>query len=275
MKIDRRTFVTFSAVLPALVTLPGATAEPTPGDAPPWRIQRLSWAGVRIEGGASSLFVDPWISTSVWEGGWSRPVVPLEASTPRRAVLPTHLHNDHFDPAAVRQIVGDKGIVIALESMAATIASRGFRVRSVPLFHPEPWGDFVVIPVPASDGFGDEQVSWIVVANGRRLFHGGDTGWHGCFDRLGRAYGPFDLVLLPVNGAIVGDGASATGEPRTLTPRQSAAASRQLGARSLVPIHYGVSGATYREHANAIEELRASCAGAPFALRVVEEGAWL
>lgn len=275
MTLDRRRFLAIAGTLPALAAQATFAETPANGDASAWRIQRLSWAGVRIEGASSSLFVDPWVSTAIWDGAWSGPVVPLEASSPRRAVLLTHLHNDHFDAAAVKQILGDTGIVIAVDSMVATVASRGFRVRSIPLYQPEPWGDFIVIAVPASDGFGDEQVSWIVVGNGRRLFHGGDTEWHGRFERLGPAYGPFDVAFLPANGAIVGEGAAATGEPRTLTPRQAAVAARLLGARSLVPIHYGISDATYREHTNALEELRSASAGAPFTLRIVEQGSWL
>lgn len=272
---SRREFLALTLGAVSGVATAARAGEPPGAAAPDWKIQRLSWAGLRVEGRASSLFLDPWLSPAIWDGGWTKPVIPIEASTARRAVLLTHLHNDHFDATAVRQVLGESGVVIAAESMAVAVASRGLRVRSVPLYQPEPWGDFVAIPVPASDGFGDDQVSWVVVAGERRLFHGGDTQWHGRFDRLGRAYGPFDLAFLPVNGAIVGGDAPAVETPRTLMPRQAVAAAELLRARMLVPIHYGFSDSTYREQDAALDTLREAARGRPLSLRIVEEGAWL
>lgn len=252
--------------------------EPTavPGAFAGWKIQRLTWAGIRIEGAGSTLFIDPFVSTGIWDGAWARPVVPPEASSSRRAVLLSHLHNDHFDPAAVKQALGDSGVVICLDRMAPVVASRGFRVWAVAAYMPEKWGDFVVVPVPAADGFGVEQVSWVVIAGDRRLIHGGDTNWHSRFDLFGRAYGRFDLAFLPVNGAVVrGDDPPFDDEPRTLTPRRAVTASTLLRARTLVPIHYGHSDASYQEHANALAELRTSARDAGQEVRIVEEGDWV
>jgi hypothetical protein len=46
-----------------LASIPVALAAGrTPAVSPPaWRVQRLSWAGVRIELPGATLFVDPWI----------------------------------------------------------------------------------------------------------------------------------------------------------------------------------------------------------------------
>jgi L-ascorbate metabolism protein UlaG (beta-lactamase superfamily) len=250
-------------------------ADTPPAPAKPWKIQRLSWAGIRIEGNASSLFIDPWISAEALDGSWKRPIIKPEASSARRAVLVTHLHNDHFDPPAVKAIVGDNGSVICVDTMATPVASRGFRVRAVPQFQPEAWADFVVLPLPAVDGFGDSQVSWMVIAGERRIIHCGDTLWHSHFDLYGRAYGPFDYAFLPVNGAVVDPQPPRTGIARTLTPRHAVAAAQLLRARTLVPIHYGLSDAEYHEHPNALGELRAAAAEASVDVRIVDEGEWL
>ena len=47
-----------------------------------------------------------------------------------------------------------------------------------------PWeteeiGPFTITAVPAVDGFGDPQVSWVIAAAGRRILHAGDTLFHG------------------------------------------------------------------------------------------------
>jgi L-ascorbate metabolism protein UlaG (beta-lactamase superfamily) len=242
---------------------------------PMWRVQRLAWAGVRIELPGATLFVDPWISPAAWDGRWPRGVVPIRADAARRAVLPTHLHNDHFDPDAIREAVGERGIVICVEGMAASIVSRGLRVRSVPCHRPEPWGDVVVIAVPAADGLGAEQVSWIVTDGTRRLFHGGDTLWHGGFGLIGRAYGPFDVALLPINGAVVTEEPPHSGQPIALGPEAAAAAAEQLRARRVVPIHYGVSTDTYREHDRALESFREAARRRGVEVAALGEGEWL
>ena len=73
---------------------------------PPLRVQRLSWAGVRLEAPGLSLFFDPWSNTGAWDGAWVAPVVPIEASSARRFALISHAHNDHFDAAALEALLG-------------------------------------------------------------------------------------------------------------------------------------------------------------------------
>jgi L-ascorbate metabolism protein UlaG (beta-lactamase superfamily) len=270
--IERRSFLALLTVTAAATRAATSEVASVP---PVLRAQRLSWAGVRLEGGATTLFLDPWISPAVWDGAWTRPVVPLAADAPRRAVLPTHLHNDHFDPAAARQVLGETGSVLCEAGMAAAVGSRGFRVRALPLWQPESFGDFVVVPLPASDGFGDAQVSWMVSGGGRRIIHCGDTAWHARFDILGRTYGPFDAAFLPVNGALVTREKPDPGQPRVLTPEQAAAAAEQLRARLAVPIHYGFSGDTYREQADARGAFERACQARKVPVSPAREGDWI
>lgn len=94
--------------------------------------------------------------------------------------------------------------------------------------------------VPAEDGFGEEQVSWIESKDGKRVLHGGDTLWHGKWSVIGEQYGPFDAVFMPINGAQMA-GEPATESPRVQTPLQAIDAAALLRARILVPIHYGLN----------------------------------
>ena len=90
------------------------------------------------------------------------------------------------------------------------------------------------------DGFGDPQVSWVVDVHGRRIFHGGDTVWHGSWWLIAMRCGPFDAAFLPANGAMCDFPHRQPPSPFvcSLDPVQAAAAAKLLGARVAVPIHY-------------------------------------
>src|SRR5256885_673325 len=62
-------------------------------------------------------------------------------------------------------------------------------------------GPFTVTAVPAVDGSGDPQVSWLIEVDGKRVLHLGDTMWHGWWWRISERYGPPDILLAPINGA--------------------------------------------------------------------------
>src|SRR3954469_23044726 len=146
-------------------------------------ITYLGWAGVLLEQGDNALFIDPQL---VFRDRPARNVAtaPIASKATSRFALVTHLHPDHFDPAALRQALSDDGNVFAAASMAPSVAARGLPVTSLALWERFSAGgfdghDFLVVPVPAADGFGDPQVSWVIRAAGRRLIHCGDTIWHG------------------------------------------------------------------------------------------------
>jgi len=218
-------------------------------------VQRLSWAGLKLQSGDTTILIDP-IDSDLWGGEHSQPVFPIEVDTARRSILLTHLHNDHYDRPTIARVIGEKGRVVVPADWAAGVASDGFRVRSVELYEPTSIGPFQVIAVPAVDGFGDEQVSWVILVEGRRIFHGGDTLWHGYWWKIGDTYGPFDVAFLPMNGVRGYWLKPASELPATLTPEQAVAAAVVLRARQLTPIHWGhTSPGMYVEQEGALEAL--------------------
>src|SRR4051812_8708047 len=74
---------------------------------------------------------------------------------------------------------------------------------------------------------------------GVRVLHLGDTIYHGYWWRMARRHGPFDVVLVPVNGAVVRfpHRRPASPLPAALDPVQAAIAAELLGARLAIPIH--------------------------------------
>lgn len=225
------------------------------------RVRWLGWAGVEIEVDGAALVIDP-----LEDAGAT--FAPLGEETLRRVKLPTvvppegppsvaglvtHLHRDHTDaPALARALApgapvyepvwpgGEDAENAALAQANAELGQARLERRAV-----EPWetaeaGPFSIAALPAVDGLGEPQVSWLVEADGQRILHLGDTIYHAYWWRMVRRHGAFDVVLAPINGARVNFPHLQPPSPlaAALEPEQAAVVGELLGARTLVPIHY-------------------------------------
>jgi len=204
-------------------------------------IQKLPWAGIRIETEETTILIDP-ISRILEEfGGAREPMYPFSYFGKADAVLITHLHEDHFDPVAIIDSYGPAIPVHVPAGMEdATRAAGLTNVKGVAVGSSFELGrDVKVTALPSVDGIGDIQVAWVVEGDGRKVIHCGDTLWHGYWWSFAQNYGPFDAAFLPVNGAVLElPGMIPSGQPICLTPEQAVAAAVVLGATTLVPIHY-------------------------------------
>jgi L-ascorbate metabolism protein UlaG (beta-lactamase superfamily) len=100
--------------------------------------------------------------------------------------------------------------------------------------------------------------------------------FHGYWWRMARRHGPFDVVLVPVNGAVVGfpHRKPASPLPVALDPVQAAIAAGILGARLAIPIHaegYEIEG-VYRPVPDAAERFAAAAAEHDVPVRILEPG---
>jgi len=278
-RLDRREFLAGAAAIAAAALLPSPmTSAAHAGDAADdLRVQRLAWAGVRLQLGASDLFLDPLLNPGAWGSALPDRLVPIEKpGEGSRYALVTHRHPDHFDPIALRQALGDAGTLVCTADVAPAAAAAGFRVRLAALYEPLLLGDFTATAVPASDGYGDPQVSWVVGGGGRRIVHCGDTLWHGAWWQIGRQFGPFDAAFLPINGARFGWRKPVSDVPAVLTPQQAVAAAVVLAARLLVPIHYGITASEeYTEVAHPEAALREAAKSRGVAVDILRPGDWL
>ncbi len=267
--MSRRNVILTGAALPWFSSLAIARES---GDG--MTIQRLGWAGIRMSAGKVDLFID---------ASGSIPPDQLDIERygdegTRAFALATHHHSDHLDLSLLKSVLGDRGYLVVHKEAAQQFDNRQVNVQAVdlyePVFFPRSSGKFTAWAVPAADGFGSPQVSWVVDCGGRRIIHCGDTLWHGHWWNIARAYGPIDVAFLPINGARQFGGMIAdVGQSMMLTPEQAAAAASALGARIAVPIHYGNGESdSYIEIPNAEKRFVAAAEKQNVAIRVLQPG---
>lgn len=232
------------------------------------RIRRLGWAGLEIEAGGApgtdapgndaravaviDLLEDLGASTKLL--GEPRTELPPATAGAASLALMTHLHHDHADVPAVARALAPDGVVLRpapmdgppLERGGTMDAERALEKHGLRTQVVAPWetvtvGPFTVTALPAVDGFGDAQVSWVLEADGTRILHAGDTLMHGWWWRAVMRTGPIDVAFLPVNGAVVSlpHRQPASRLPVDMGPREAVEAARALQARLAVPMHYG------------------------------------
>ncbi|WP_240691335.1 MBL fold metallo-hydrolase [Amycolatopsis nivea] len=87
---------------------------------------------------------------------------------------------------------------------------------------------------------GGPQLNWAVEADGPRVFHDGDTIFHGSWWLIARRFSPFDSAFLPANGAVVDAPhlQPPSPPPAAMDPMQAAAAGEILDAQYAAPMHY-------------------------------------
>jgi L-ascorbate metabolism protein UlaG (beta-lactamase superfamily) len=261
------------------------------------KVRWLGWAGVEIEAGGATVVIDPLAdpgATFAPLGDHARDAKLPSVVAPRArgvavAGLVSHLHRDHADAGALAAALAADAPVHEpawpggsdIENLGLAQAHAELERAKLPRRTVETWervdaGPFRLTALPAVDGLGDPQVSWLIEAEGRRVLHLGDTLFHGYWWRIVRRHGPFDVVLAPINGAAVGFPHLQPASPlaATMEPEQAALAAELLGAATVVPIHYDGFEIEpfYRPVSGAAERFLAAAAGRPYEPRVLEPG---
>ena len=260
------------------------------------RLRWLGWAGVELEADGATVVIDPLQDASAVFAPYGDraagvPVPAVTAPTPGVAVagLVTHLHRDHADAGALQAALargaavfepppggGDAMENLALAQAEAELGATGLERRRLAAWESATAGPFTLTALPASDGTGDPQVAWLAEAGGVRVLHLGDTTFHGAWWRMAHRHGPFDAVLVPVNGAVLAfpHRRPHSPLPGVLDPEQAAIAVELLGARLAIPIHaegYELEG-VYRPVAGAAARFVAAAAERGLRARILELG---
>ena len=177
------------------------------------------------------VLVDPWT--------FGNPLCPDELKQVHDVdlVLITHGHRDHLGD--VFSIAADSSpqIVTVVElgkwlqsrgvrrvqtmNLGGIIEAEGVRVTMTPAAHTSSVDDDPFAYVGVAAGFVVE------FSDGSRIYHAGDTAAFPGMELIREVYRP-NLALLPM------------GDHHTMGPVEAAVATRLLGVRHVVPMHYGI-----------------------------------
>jgi L-ascorbate metabolism protein UlaG (beta-lactamase superfamily) len=207
----------------------------------------MTWIGhatwlVRV--GGRSLLTDPVWSTTLGPG-IRRNVdrgLPLE-ETQTNLVLVTHNHRDHLDAPTIDRI-GAGAIYLVPMGLGDFFRRRGFRE----VIELEWWQSVEVEGVrvhfvPSQHwsrrGLFDQNDSlwggYVVEAEGRRVYHAGDTAYFSGFAEIGRRFPGIDAALLPI-GAYDPEWFMRV---QHMSPEDAMQAFVDLGAKRLCAMHWG------------------------------------
>jgi L-ascorbate metabolism protein UlaG (beta-lactamase superfamily) len=208
------------------------------------KIQKLNWAGLKIECNNKILLVDAVEDFTAYFGILGNPKTPLilfSSITKADYIVFTHLHLDHFDISVIEKCLKPAGKIIAYKKLEKHIPALPNQVIYLDYNETFKDDDINIKSVFSLDGIGHDQTAWIIECNGFKIFHGGDTIWHNRFWELGKENPNIDFAFLPINGAIVNFqalGLAYSTIPASMTLEQAFNAAKLLKAKELIPIHY-------------------------------------
>lgn len=175
-------------------------------------IEWLGHASFRITFENKVIYIDPW---------------EITAPKPADIIFITHSHYDHFSPQDVQKIAKDGTFVIGPQDIKGEVPSGCEFIEVKPGDEKEVSGiKFEVVPAYNLD----------------KQFHPRDNNWVGYVIYLGdtRIYHPGDTDLIPEMEGLKPDIAFLPiGGTYTMNAEEAAQAVKIMGAKKVVPMHYG------------------------------------
>lgn len=192
---------------------------------------KISYHGhsvVRIETGGKTILFDPFIT--------GNGLTDLKASEVKvDVIILTHAHNDHVGDT-VELAKRNDALVITNADLATYLGWQGVRTHGMNIGGGYEFDFGKVKMTQAFHGSGyateDQQIIYggmpagvLLFAEGKTVFHAGDTGLFSDMKLIGERH-PIDLAFLPI------------GDNFTMGPEDAAVAAEFLQAKLVVPIHF-------------------------------------
>lgn len=206
----------------------------------------VTWVGhstFAVQDGREVFLTDPhWGARALVPRRLTPPGIPLEAVPQDAFAVLSHNHYDHLDTWTVRHLPATIEWFVPL-GLGAWFRRRGRQVTELDWWQSVRHGRWTLTCLPAQHwsnrlGMGRNSTlwcSWLLDSGERRYYFAGDSGYFHGFAEFGRRFAPIDVALLPI-GAY---------EPRWfmryqhVDPEEAYQAFLDLGARRMIPMHWG------------------------------------
>lgn len=160
------------------------------------------------------------------------------------AVIISHDHYDHLDYGSITRLKGKVDRFFVPLGVGAHLARWGVDASRIAEMD---WGDtayhagLTMICAPArhfsgrgiSDSFRTLWASWVIRTRARGIYFSGDSGYGPHFKEIGAAHGPFDFVMMECGQY------DARWASIHMMAEESVRATREVGGRLMLPIHWG------------------------------------
>ncbi len=232
----------------------------------PAEATRLTWVGHASFLGSlagTRFLIDPNFSRRI--GGFIPRHVPpgleMQDLPGIDLVLITHSHPDHLDAPSISRLDRATRMIVPA-GLGRFFARRGFaRVTELSWWESVEVGGLKVTFTPARhwsrrtpwDGNRSLWGGYVLEAGGTAVYHAGDSAYFDGFAEIGRRFPSIDAAMMPI-------GAYEPAwfmEHNHMNPEQAGRAFLDLGARRLVPMHWGTFQLTDEPLAEPAERIRA------------------
>jgi L-ascorbate metabolism protein UlaG (beta-lactamase superfamily) len=239
----------------------GDILEPilAPPDSDKVRITWIGHASFFLQFAGHSVIVDP--NWAKWHGPVKRsrqPGLDLHGLPEVDLVLVTHAHFDHLHKPSLKILQAREGIVVPKGS-ASLVRKLGFPATHEMSVWDELKFDLLEIIHTPSHHWGARFLhdthrdfgGYIVRAGGKSVFHCGDSAYFSGFGEIGKKHA-IDIALMPI-----GAYDAPSGRDVHMNPEEAVRAFADLGAKLLIPMHYGTFPLGNEPHNKPVERLLA------------------
>jgi L-ascorbate metabolism protein UlaG (beta-lactamase superfamily) len=207
-------------------------------------LTRVVHASVLLDFDGATILTDPWLSERPgYYHGEPRAVASAVDLPPLSGIVISHGHYDHCDLDALADYPDKQVPVATIPSVAPRVRAAGFsNVIALGAWDSGRLGPVRITAAPAKHSV--PEATFVLEADGRTVFFGGDTMRIPELDEVARRFRDLDLALLPINGLRV---RPMLNHQIVMDAEQAADLTKVLRPRLAVPIHYAYTAGPVRD----------------------------
>ena len=226
--------------------------SPDSGKLPPDKLA-VTWLGhssLLVQMHGMNILFDPVFSEVispvrfVGSRRFSHPGIKTEDLPSIDILILTHDHYDHLDYDTIRKI--DSKVARYIVPLGVENHLKRWKIAPQKITNMAWWEEtningLTIACTPAQHFSGRKLIdsmrtlwaSWVLKDENHQVYESGDSGFTGHFEKIREKYGGFDIALMEC-------GQYDVQWPKVhMFPEQSVAAARLLGAKTVMPIHWG------------------------------------